>query len=912
MSEILRIYLNARGHMEVKFLHNMISPEMLHTKDPRRESLVNPQKIEEFNELLRETKGYMMAQWVKDKSYLCLNPTEKAEILAFICNELLYNKAVVHQIDTNVENIGKAKKEKWEAEANLKRLKVIHVKKTRAASIAQAAAAAIEDASANNSNHVVNESEATSEVDDSMSTVSENTQDGTPVKKRNNRSAVKKPAPSGNKDKGKKNDPPEEDAEESMDQPSVSEPMDTTEDNEDEKLTLEELQKKIDKAGKKLSKKREELAFTNNRVRCHELGQDRYRRRYHHFAHAGGIFVEAIESAEPWKLSGRGMPHYDEDGRMEVGVKTVQGVLGSGEDKKKVIDVVDLDDEPSPDVNGDAASDHDDKENDDENSKEAVVKTNAEEDVKMETEEDKKKIETENALKKLGSEIMVTPKLEAGHVDAKFLPKVTPNGEKINLFSHSTNLNMSLNPIMLNGSVTITPKDQIVKKPTGPNAMGSTEKPWFSILPLGNPVEHQPPKTELPNTFPNDTITPQIEHLEQRLELLRSICQDEKRMPIPKSLCHGWWRLSDQQEVTDFELTLNSRGNREQHLVTLVKRNFELLHDVVKKALPEDMVLEVPEGFEDLGLNMVEDDAAEPDKKGDWNKEVALRLDKYILEQIEALEDKVAGASMQVPGWKMPSTPDIDERKFRPACLYLQKGGKINSKDEFGPDATNPVKEARERLLDLEQNIERRYLKAPLGFSNAAISLHTITSRVTATSAKARESEIKNNENKDAEDEEMEDDVEDLENDIPEKTVLPRGLLLWREGVKKAETAAQLAMAFYVLETSIAWHKSIMKAFCQLCHCGDNEDSLLLCDGCDKGYHTYCFKPSLDNIPDGDWYCFECINKASNTRHCLVCGKQDLKNIVHCSSCPRAYHTNCLSPQLSKVKLIKWLNIFLS
>ena len=22
---------------------------------------------------------------------------------------------------------------------------------------------------------------------------------------------------------------------------------------------------------------------------------------------------------------------------------------------------------------------------------------------------------------------------------------------------------------------------------------------------------------------------------------------------------------------------------------------------------------------------------------------------------------------------------------------------------------------------------------------------------------------------------------------------------------------------------------------------------------CDKGYHTYCFKPKMENIPDGDW-----------------------------------------------------------
>ena len=51
--------------------------------------------------------------------------------------------------------------------------------------------------------------------------------------------------------------------------------------------------------------------------------------------------------------------------------------------------------------------------------------------------------------------------------------------------------------------------------------------------------------------------------------------------------------------------------------------------------------------------------------------------------------------------------------------------------DEFGADAANPVEEAKERLLDLEANIERRYLKAPLGVSNTDISLQTITSSIT-------------------------------------------------------------------------------------------------------------------------------------------------------------------------------------
>ena len=40
---------------------------------------------------------------------------------------------------------------------------------------------------------------------------------------------------------------------------------------------------------------------------------------------------------------------------------------------------------------------------------------------------------------------------------------------------------------------------------------------------------------------------------------------------------------------------------------------------------------------------------------------------------------------------------------------------------------------------------------------------------------------------------------------------IPRGLQSWREAVKSCTNAAQLTMAFQMLETSIAWDKSIMK-----------------------------------------------------------------------------------------------------
>ncbi|MCJ1480706.1 hypothetical protein MMC06_000861 [Schaereria dolodes] len=44
---------------------------------------------------------------------------------------------------------------------------------------------------------------------------------------------------------------------------------------------------------------------------------------------------------------------------------------------------------------------------------------------------------------------------------------------------------------------------------------------------------------------------------------------------------------------------------------------------------------------------------------------------------------------------------------------------------------------------------------------------------------------------------------------------------------------------------------------CPMCGDDDNEDVLLLCDGCDMAYHTYCI--DLDSVPAGHWFCETCI-----------------------------------------------------
>ena len=67
-------------------------------------------------------------------------------------------------------------------------------------------------------------------------------------------------------------------------------------------------------------------------------------------------------------------------------------------------------------------------------------------------------------------------------------------------------------------------------------------------------------------------------------------------------------------------------------------------------------------------------------------------------------------------GWKIPDRLLADTLQFRPSC-------ETGSDDREG---LNTVEVSKQRLLELEAAIERRYLKAPLGASKTA-SIQNIT-----------------------------------------------------------------------------------------------------------------------------------------------------------------------------------------
>ena len=52
---------------------------------------------------------------------------------------------------------------------------------------------------------------------------------------------------------------------------------------------------------------------------------------------------------------------------------------------------------------------------------------------------------------------------------------------------------------------------------------------------------------------------------------------------------------------------------------------------------------------------------------------------------------------------------------------------------------------------------------------------------------------------------------------------------------------------------------------CEVCNGEENWDNMLCCDGCDRGFHTYCLKPPMKEVPKGGWKCNDCVQ-------CVSCG----------------------------------------
>lgn len=70
---------------------------------------------------MAEMDAYKMSQWLQLLPFHALNPTQKSEIIAYVCNELLQNKAVVRQIEDSLDRHNGLKTEKWKLDARIRK-----------------------------------------------------------------------------------------------------------------------------------------------------------------------------------------------------------------------------------------------------------------------------------------------------------------------------------------------------------------------------------------------------------------------------------------------------------------------------------------------------------------------------------------------------------------------------------------------------------------------------------------------------------------------------------------------------------------------------------------------------------------------------------------------------------------------
>lgn len=270
--------------------------------------------------------------------------------------------------------------------------------------------------------------------------------------------------------------------------------------------------------------------------------------------------------------------------------------------------------------------------------------------------------------------------------------------------------------------------------------------------------------------------------LEKKLNEQKKI-QYRKPRKIPQEYQRGWWWIIDSDEVGLLVSTLNEKGIRERQLLKHLNKYSNYVSSRCISSIAElDHDSDEEEENSQLPSNHFESE--------DWNKDVALRLDIKVLEQIEALEEKIASSSMQIRGWRPLAKYTSDSSiKFELSPSYLSKSENPPSekssgknKSEVNKKIVDPLKVGRERILTAEAMIERRYLKPPLGFKANTLIVP----------------------NSGAASDEFSDNAAD-EN-------APSGLLRWRDAVRECESGSQLALLLHFLESCIAWDKSIMRA----------------------------------------------------------------------------------------------------
>ncbi|XP_073401801.1 bromodomain adjacent to zinc finger domain protein 2B isoform X4 [Dendrobates tinctorius] len=860
---------------------------------------INRDNVSEILQIFMEAHfGHTdLTESLKTKSFQAHTPAEKASVFAFLVNELACSKSVVSEIDKSLDHMSNLRRDKWMVEGKLRKLRIIHAKKTgKRDSIAGPEGG---------------------EEHPSLGTP-------TPGRKRRRKGTD---SDFDDDDEDDTDDPADEDDEEDEDKKGKKSQSCDDEDDGDQTATVEELEKQIEKLLKQQNQYRKKLFESSHSLRSMMFGQDRYRRRYWILPQCGGIFVEGMESGEGLEEMAKEKERQRQAENIQIKEEAIEScdekpncVNASGGEQKclkhkgstnlflqkpgsfsklsKLLEVAKMPSDmdlitlkPSVSPNGCPVPFQN-------NARSTPINLQAS---TSQCHPEKTDLNPFSAVlsshgKFYNSPIIPNEQLLKTLTDKSrqwfsLLPRTPCDDTSITNVEYSTSLASTSQSQQLSQSPSPVPSP-VMTSSALQNSLGLSP---FTMSPLqikhglplmglqfcGWPSPIVPGNLPFPSPMPSPMpslglgmsegnghafITPNTQAGKSESPVPqndKSVCTPSPAVelpkqvdfpsprPIPEEMQFGWWRITDPEDLKSLLKVFNVRGIREKSLQKQIQKHLDYITQACLKN--KDPIIDT-RGQEhgEITRDVVENWCMEDHE---------MEVDIAILQQVEDLERRVASASLQVKGWMCPELDSEREDLVYHEHKPLAKWHKERDGDHTGDEgrnscaierkSDNPLDIAVTRLTDLERNIERRYLKSPLS-TTIQIKLDNVGTVTVPAPAPS-----------------ISGDGDGTEDDIAP------GLKIWRKALSEARSAAQVSFCIQQLQKSIAWEKSIMKVYCQLCRKGDNEELLLLCDGCDKGCHTYCHRPKITAIPEGDWFCPACIAKASG--HTLKMKKANLK-----------------------------------
>uniref|UniRef100_A0A8P4GE18 Bromodomain adjacent to zinc finger domain protein 1A n=1 Tax=Dicentrarchus labrax TaxID=13489 RepID=A0A8P4GE18_DICLA len=329
---------------------------------------------------------------------------------------------------------------------------------------------------------------------------------------------------------------------------------------------------------------------------------------------------------------------------------------------------------------------------------------------------------------------------------------------------------------------------------------------------------------------------------------------------LPLKRPNQWSFYSSLEEVDQLIEALNPRGHRESSLKEVLLQERERLQHLLQDCdRNKYRHTDDPESSRSVPECTAAADVLMEVRLRDLLLDIEDRIHQGTLGTLKVMDRQVWRSALEAGNYELLCSDGRDNGgmngredamevdspahlRARDRLQELKSNGAASCSGSGTPQVvSSSVRILAQALVHIEQGIERRFLKAPLGEEDSK-----------------KDQKTKKNKKKD------EDQASDdgSESGRVSKTVLER----WRESLQSCSSLSQVFVHLSSLERSVLWSRSVLNARCRICRRKGDADNMLLCDSCDRGHHTHCLRPRLKSVPEGDWFCPDCRPKQRSSR----------------------------------------------